>query len=73
VQLAEIARRSPPHLISETSAGSSILINITNMVVPATFATFVAATQRYDHAFYACGAFTLLVLIFLPRERLTAR
>lgn len=68
VQIAEVARRSPPNLISETSAGSSILVNITNMLVPAAFAAFVAATQRYDYAFYVGSLFTLLVLVVLPRE-----
>lgn len=68
VQIAEVARRSPPDLISETSAGSSILVNITNMLVPAAFAAFVASTQRYDYAFYAAGLCTVLVLFVLPRD-----
>ena len=69
VQIAEVARRSPPDLISETSAGSSILVNVVNMLVPTAFAAFVAFSGRYDYAFGFAGASTLLVLIFLPRER----
>ncbi len=68
VQIAEVARRSPPELISETASGSSILINISNMVVPTAFAAFVSITGRYDHAFMAVGVCSLLVLVFLPRN-----
>lgn len=72
VQIAEVARRSPPQLISETSAGSSILVNLMNMVAPTLFAVFVAATGRYDYAFICAGTCSLLVLVFLPRERRSA-
>lgn len=68
VQIAEVARRSPPDLISETAAGSSILINLSNMVVPTAFAAFVAFTGRYDIAFGSAGACVLLVLVFLPKD-----
>ncbi|GAA4330463.1 MFS transporter [Pigmentiphaga soli] len=69
VQIAEVARRSPPGLISETAAGSSVLINLINMLAPAVFAAFVAVSSRYDYAFALTGACSLLVLVFLPRER----
>lgn len=72
VQIAEVARRSPPDLISETSAGSSILVNLMNMLVPTAFAAFVAFSGRYDYAFGFVGACTLLVLVFLPRDRQAA-
>ncbi|HYG42698.1 MAG TPA: hypothetical protein VEA17_07245, partial [Bordetella sp.] len=68
VQIAEVARRSPPRLISETAAGSSILINLTNMLAPTAFAAFVALSGRYEYAFICAGACSLLVLVFLPRE-----
>lgn len=68
VQIAEVARRSPAELISETSAGSSILINLTNVIVPTAFAAFVATTGRYDYAFVGAGMCTLLVIAFLPRN-----
>ncbi|MNY70865.1 hypothetical protein D3C86_2090870 [compost metagenome] len=73
MQIAEVARRSPPHLISETSAGSSILVNLVNMLVPTAFAAFVAFSGRYDYAFSCAGICTLLVLVFLPRDRQTAK
>lgn len=69
VQIAEVARHSPPHMISETSAGSSILVNLTNMLAPTLFALFVASTGRYDYAFICAGACSLLVLVCLPREQ----
>lgn len=69
VQIAEVARRSPPRLISETAAGSSILVNLTNVLSPTAFAAFIAVGGRYDHAFFCLGACTLLVLVFLPRDQ----
>ncbi|MCC2595819.1 MFS transporter [Pusillimonas sp. MFBS29] len=73
VQIAEIARRSPPDQIPETAAGSSILINLINMLVPAAFAAFVAFSGRYDYAFGLVGLCTLLVLVALPRDRQAAK
>ncbi|WP_144631049.1 MFS transporter [Bordetella genomosp. 13] len=69
VQIAEVARRSPSHLISETAAGSSMLVNLTNMIAPTAFAAFVAFTGRYDYAFLCAGACSLLVLACLPRDK----
>lgn len=68
VQIAEVARRSPPHLISETAAGSSILVGVVNMLAPTAFAAFVAATGRYDYAFACAGLCTLMAIGFLPRD-----
>ena len=73
VQIAEIARLSPPELISETAAGSSILVNITNMAAPALFAVSVAASGRYDYAFACAGICSLLVIIVLPRHESSAK
>ena len=56
VQIAEVARRSPPELIGETAAGVVILIFVTNMLTPVAFAAFVAITGRYDVAFLVSGA-----------------
>ncbi len=73
VQIAEVARRSPAHLISETAAGSSILVNLTNMVAPTLFAAYVAMGGHYDYAFICTGACSLLVLACLPRDEAAAR
>jgi MFS family permease len=65
VQIAEVARRSPPELIGETAAGAVILIFTANMLTPVAFAAFVAITGRYDIAFLASGAFSLICLPLL--------
>ena len=65
VQIAEVARRSPPELIGETAAGSVILIFLANMLTPVAFAAFVAVTNRYDLAFLACGAISLACVLLL--------
>lgn len=72
VQIAEVARRSPSHLISETAAGASILVAVVNMLAPAAFAAFVAASGRYDYAFACAGACTLLAVGLLPRGKRAA-
>jgi MFS family permease len=65
VQIAEVARRSPRHLIGETAAGSVILVFLSNMLAPIAFAAFVAATRRFDLAFIIAGACSLLCLPLL--------
>jgi len=65
VQIAEIARRSPPELIGETAAGGVMFIFLTNLITPVVFAVFVAATARYDIAFLVSAGFSLLCLPIL--------
>ena len=65
VQIAEVARRSPPELIGECAAGSVILVFMSNMLGPVGFAAFVALTGRYDLAFLLAGAFSLICLPLL--------
>jgi MFS family permease len=65
VQIAEIARRSPPELIGETAAGGVLFIFLTNLITPIAFAAFVAATGRYDLAFLISAGFSLLSLPLL--------
>jgi MFS family permease len=65
VQIAEVARRSPPGLVGETAAGSVILVYASNMMGPVTFAAFVALTNRFDYAFMVSGALSLLCLPLL--------
>jgi MFS family permease len=72
VQIAEVARRSPPDLIGECAAGAVILVFASNMLAPVAFAAFVALTGHYDYAFFAAGAFGLVCLPLLygiERER----
>jgi MFS family permease len=65
VQIAEIARRSPPELIGETAAGGVLFIFITNLITPVAFAAFVALTGRYDLAFLVSAGFSLVCLPLL--------
>ncbi len=65
VQIAEVARRSPPGLVGETASGSVILVFISHMVAPAAFAAFVAATNRFDYALLAAAGCSLLCLPLL--------
>ena len=65
VQIAEVARRSPPELIGETAAGAVILVFMANMLAPVAFAAFVAMTGRFDLAFLVCGVFSLVCLPLL--------
>jgi MFS family permease len=67
VQIAEVARRSPPALIGETAAGSVILVYLSDMMGPVGFAAFVALTGRFDYAFMISGALSLICLPLLYR------
>lgn len=72
VQIAEIAMRSPPSLVSQTAAGSTILIFIGNIVAPALFALVVTSSGRYDFAFMIVALVnlsSLLCLLGLPRPK----
>jgi sugar phosphate permease len=74
VQIAEVARRSPRHLVGETAAGSVVLVFLGNMLAPIAFAAFVAATRRFDLAFVAAGACSLLCLpLLLGIDRTSAK
>jgi MFS family permease len=65
VQIAEVARRSPPELIAETAAGSVILVFLSNMLAPVGFAAIVALTGRFDAAYLLAAAFSLACLPLL--------
>jgi MFS family permease len=65
VQIAEIARRSPPELIGETAAGGVMFIFVANLVTPVAFAAFVAITGRYDLAFLVSAGFSLVCVPLL--------
>jgi MFS family permease len=65
VEIAEVARRSPRHLIGETASGNVILVYVTNMLAPIAFAAFVAATGRFDVAFVIAGCCALVCVPLL--------
>jgi hypothetical protein len=69
-----VARRSPPELVGECAAGSVILVFMSNMLAPIGFAACISLTGRYDYAYFAAGAFSLICLPLLygidrPREK----
>ena len=68
VQIAEIARLAPRHLVGETAAGSTVLIFLGYIVGPSAFAALVGATGRFDLAFMAVAAATLAALFGLMAE-----
>jgi MFS family permease len=65
VQIAEVARRSPPGLVAETAAGAVVLVYAANMFGPLGVAAFVMLTGRFDYAFIICGMCSLLCLPLL--------
>lgn len=67
VQIAEVARAAPPGLVSETTAGATILIFIGYVVGPAGFAAVIAATGRYDVAYFVVAGLALLAVAALVR------
>jgi MFS family permease len=56
VQLSEIARASPPHLVREASAGATLIIFLGYVAAPAVFALLLTLTGRFDLGFLLCAA-----------------
>lgn len=72
VQLSEVARACPPHLVREASAGATLIIFLGYVVAPAAFALLLTLTGRFDIGFLACTAFGLLCFAIMrdrPPER----
>lgn len=72
VQLSEVARACPPHLVREASAGATLIIFLGYVVAPAAFALLLTLTGRFDIGFLACTAFGLLCFAIM-RDRLPER
>jgi MFS family permease len=62
VSLSEIAFRAPRHMIGEAAAGAILMITIGHIVGPSAFAVLLALSGRFDLAFIAVGAVSLLAL-----------
>lgn len=72
VQLSEVARACPPHLVREASAGATLIIFLGYVAAPAGFALLLTLTGRYDIGFLACTAFGFLCFAIMrdrPPER----
>jgi sugar phosphate permease len=67
VQLAEIARRAPRHLIGEASAGGTILVFLGFAGGSTIFASTLALTGRFDWAYLTVAAAPALAFLLLLR------
>ncbi|WP_332686373.1 MFS transporter [Bosea sp. (in: a-proteobacteria)] len=68
VQIAEIARRSPPALIREAASGATIVVFLGYVAGPLSFALLVAATGRFDLGFLLCAVAGLLGFLLLATK-----
>jgi MFS family permease len=55
VQLSEIARASPSHLVREASAGATLIIFLGYVAAPSVFALLLTLTGRFDIGFLLCA------------------
>ncbi len=56
VQLSEIARACPAHLVREASAGATLIIFLGYVAAPSVFALLLTLTGRFDLGFLLCAA-----------------
>jgi MFS family permease len=71
VQLAEIARRAPRHLVGEASAGGTVLVFLGFTAGPTIFASILALTGRFDWAYLTVAvlpAFAFLLLVRISSD-----
>jgi MFS family permease len=74
VNLSEIASRAPRHMIGEAASGAILMIMLGHIVGPSAFAALLALTGRFDVAFIAAGAVSLLALpLYRPPRRAADR
>ncbi|TCT08317.1 nitrate/nitrite transporter NarK [Aquabacter spiritensis] len=69
VQLAEIARRAPRHLVGEASAGGTVFVFLGFVAGPSVFAMLLALTGRYDVPCFALAAMPLVAVALLTGVR----
>jgi MFS family permease len=55
VQLSEIARACPAHLVREASAGATLIIFLGYVAAPSVFALLLTLTGRFDIGFLLCA------------------
>jgi len=55
VQLSEIARACPSHLVREASAGATLIIFLGYVAAPSVFALLLTLTGRFDIGFLLCA------------------
>ena len=65
VQLSEIARAAPPHLVREASAGATLIIFLGYVFSPVVFALLLATTGRFDLGFLLAACFGIACLVIM--------
>jgi len=65
VHFAELARRAAPGRITETAAGSSILLNTANMLAPGIFAVIAGLSGRLDYSLFVIAGFSAAAAVLL--------
>ena len=70
VQLSEVARACPPHLVREVSAGATLIIFVGYVVAPSVFAVLLTLTGRFDIGFLLCTASGILCFAIMQSPEL---
>jgi MFS family permease len=68
VQLSEVARACPAHLVREASAGATLIIFLGYVVGPSVFAVLLMLTHRFDIGFLLCALFGVICFAIMPRR-----
>ena len=67
VNISEVTTAAPRHLIGEASAGGVVIVMCGHIIGPSAFAFLLSLTDRFDLAFIAAGAVSLLALPLVGR------
>jgi MFS family permease len=67
VNISEVTTTAPRHLIGEASAGGVVIVMCGHIIGPSAFAVLLSLTDRFDLAFIAAGAVSLLAMPLVGR------
>lgn len=70
VQLSEVARACPAHLVREASAGATLIIFLGYVIAPSLFAVLLTLTGRFDIGFLLCACSGLVCFAIMQGGRL---
>lgn len=68
IQLSEIARTCPSHLVREASAGATLIIFLGYVVAPTGFALLLTLTGRFDIGFMLCAGSGIACFAIMQRR-----
>lgn len=68
VQLSEVARACPSHLVREASAGATLIIFLGYVVAPSVFALLLTLTGRFDIGFLLCAGSGIACFAIMQRR-----